>query len=42
MPGKICMPGTAYFFGFEVHIDAEPAALGPTGYRPLRMRDTLF
>lgn len=26
----------------EVDIDAELAALGPTGYRPLRMRDTLF
>lgn len=31
------------FFGaIEVDIDAELAALGPTGYRPLRMRDTLF
>lgn len=31
------------FFGaFEVDIDAELAQLGPTGYRPLRMRDTLF
>jgi TnpA family transposase len=27
------------FFGF---IDAELAQLGPTGYRPLRVRDTLF
>nr|WP_280423919.1 transposase [Nocardia carnea] len=26
----------------EVDIDAELAALGPTGYRPLRVRDTLF
>ncbi|WSG61217.1 Tn3 family transposase [Nocardia sp. NBC_01730] len=31
------------FFGaIEVDIDAELAQLGPTGYRPLRMRDTLF
>lgn len=31
------------FFGaIEVHIDGELAQLGPTGYRPLRMRDTLF
>lgn len=26
----------------EVDIDAELARLGPTGYRPLRVRDTLF
>ena len=31
------------FFGaIEVDIDAELAQLGPTGYRPLRVRDTLF
>ncbi|WP_280459346.1 Tn3 family transposase [Nocardia carnea] len=31
------------FFGaIEVDIDAELAQLGPTGYRPLRIRDTLF
>jgi TnpA family transposase len=31
------------FFGaIEVDVDAELAALGPTGYRPLRVRDTLF
>jgi len=31
------------FFGaIEVDIDAELALLGPTGYRPLRVRDTLF
>ena len=31
------------FFGaIEVDIDGELAQLGPTGYRPLRMRDTLF
>ncbi|WP_232534836.1 transposase [Nocardia terpenica] len=31
------------FFGtIEVDIDAELAHLGPTGYRPLRMRNTLF
>nr|WP_237748328.1 hypothetical protein [Nocardia brasiliensis] len=31
------------FFGaIEVDIDAELAALGPTGYRPLRVRDTPF
>ncbi|MFI1461941.1 Tn3 family transposase [Nocardia carnea] len=31
------------FFGaIEVDIDAELAALGPTEYRPLRVRDTLF
>jgi len=26
----------------KVDIDAELAQLGPTGYRPLRVRDTLF
>ncbi len=32
-----------YFFGaIEVDIDDELAALGPTGYRRLRVRDTLF
>ncbi len=31
------------FFGaIEVNIDAELAQLGPTGYRPLRVRDMLF
>ncbi|WP_308188379.1 Tn3 family transposase [Nocardia australiensis] len=31
------------FFGaIEVDIDAELAHLGPTGYQPLRVRDTLF
>jgi hypothetical protein len=31
------------FFGaIEVDIDAELAALGPTDYRPLRVRDILF
>ncbi|MQY27734.1 hypothetical protein NRB56_33170 [Nocardia sp. RB56] len=25
-----------------IHIEGELAALGPTGYRPLRVRDTLF
>ncbi|WSG61357.1 transposase [Nocardia sp. NBC_01730] len=31
------------FFGaIEVAIDAELAQLGPSGYRPLRVRDTLF
>ncbi|ETT24074.1 transposase [Rhodococcus ruber Chol-4] len=31
------------FFGaIEVDIDAELAQLGPTGHRPLRVRDTLF
>ncbi|MEV0106750.1 Tn3 family transposase [Nocardia sp. NPDC050799] len=31
------------FFGaIEVDIDAELAQLGPTGYQPLRVRDTLF
>jgi hypothetical protein len=31
------------FFGaIEVDIAAELAWLGPTGYRPLRVRDTLF
>ncbi|BDB60846.1 hypothetical protein RDE2_26400 [Rhodococcus sp. RDE2] len=31
------------FFGaIEVDIEGELAALGPTGYRPLRVRDTLF
>ncbi|GAA0998159.1 hypothetical protein GCM10009555_096990 [Acrocarpospora macrocephala] len=26
----------------EVDIEGELAQLGPTGYRPLRVRDTLF
>ncbi len=31
------------FFGaIEVDVDAELAQLGPTGYRALRVRDTLF
>lgn len=31
------------FFGaIEVDVEAELAQLGPTGYRPLRVRDTLF
>jgi len=31
------------FFGaIDVDIDAELAQLAPTGYRPLRVRDTLF
>lgn len=30
------------FGAIEVDIDAELAALGPTGYRPLRVRDNLF
>lgn len=31
------------FFGFtDVDIDAVLAQLGPTGYRPLRVRDTRF
>ncbi|WP_433653999.1 hypothetical protein ACQPW1_25380 [Nocardia sp. CA-128927] len=31
------------FFGvIEIDIDAELAALGPAGYRPLRVRDTLL
>lgn len=31
------------FFGaIEVDIEGELAQLGPTGYRPLRVRDTLF
>ena len=31
------------FFGvIELDIDAELAQLGPTGHRPLRVRDTLF
>lgn len=31
------------FFGaIEVDIESELAQLGPTGYRPLRVRDTLF
>ncbi|WP_405151835.1 hypothetical protein OG308_15835 [Nocardia salmonicida] len=29
-------------FFVEVDIDAELAALGPTGYRPLHVRDALF
>ncbi|WSG60624.1 transposase [Nocardia sp. NBC_01730] len=31
-----------FFSAIEVDIDAELAQLGPTGYRPLRVRDTLF
>ncbi len=31
-----------FFDAIEVDIDAELAALGPAGYRPLRVRDTLF
>ena len=31
-----------FFGGGEVDIDAELAQLGPTGYRLLRVRDTLF
>lgn len=35
--------GNINFFGaIEVDIDAELAQPGPTGYRPLRVRDTLF
>jgi hypothetical protein len=31
------------FFGsVDVDIEGELAQLGPTGYRPLRVRDTLF
>nr|WP_156910377.1 hypothetical protein [Nocardia mangyaensis] len=31
------------FFGaIEVDIEGELAQFGPTGYRPLRVRDTLF
>lgn len=31
------------FFGsFDVDIEGELAQLGPTGYRPLRVGDTLF
>jgi hypothetical protein len=26
----------------DVDVDGELAQLGPTGYRPLRVRDTLF
>ncbi|MEV7099323.1 hypothetical protein AB0M80_41505 [Amycolatopsis sp. NPDC051045] len=32
-----------HFFGaIEVDIEGELAQLGPTGYRPLRVRDILF
>jgi len=31
-----------FFSAIDVDIDAELAQLGPTGYRPLRVRDTLF
>ncbi|MGQ4615497.1 hypothetical protein [Nocardia sp. R7R-8] len=35
--------GNINFFGaIEVDIDAELAQHSPTGYRPLRVRDTLF
>ncbi|WP_157442165.1 hypothetical protein [Actinoalloteichus fjordicus] len=30
------------FGAVEVEIEGELAQLGPTGYRPLRVRDTLF
>ena len=36
-------PENINFFGaIEVDIDGELAQLGPTGYRPLRVLDTLF
>jgi hypothetical protein len=34
--------GVLHFGAIEVDIDAELAQLGPTGYRPLRIPDTLF
>lgn len=37
-----CLTLANFFGAIEVDIDAEPAQLGPTGYRPLRIRDTLF
>jgi hypothetical protein len=30
------------FDTIDVDIDGEPAQLGPSGYRPLRVRDTRF
>ncbi|MFE3261917.1 hypothetical protein ACFXPS_25105 [Nocardia sp. NPDC059091] len=33
---------TNFFGAIEADIDAELAQLGPTGYRPPRVRDTLF
>ncbi|MFI9415207.1 hypothetical protein [Nocardia gamkensis] len=33
-------PNSPFFGAIEVDIDAEFAQLGPTGYRPLRVRDT--
>ncbi|ANS29020.1 hypothetical protein R1CP_21720 [Rhodococcus opacus] len=31
-----------FFDSIDVDIEGELAQLGPTGYRPLRVRDTLF
>jgi hypothetical protein len=31
-----------FFVSIDVDIEGELAQLGPTGYRPLRVRDTLF
>ncbi|WP_263399590.1 hypothetical protein [Saccharopolyspora pogona] len=35
-------PDNNFFGAIEVDIEGELAQLGPTGYRPLRVRDTLF
>ncbi|MFR9754046.1 hypothetical protein ACL02S_23815 [Nocardia sp. 004] len=41
-PEAMELDPTSFFGAVEVDIDAELAALGPAGYRPLRVRDTLF
>ncbi|QYN18738.1 hypothetical protein [Amycolatopsis sp. DSM 110486] len=41
--GRLPTSENINFFGaIEVDIEGELAQLGPTGYRPLRVRDTLF
>jgi hypothetical protein len=35
-------PDNNFFGSIDVDIEGELAQLGPTGYRPLRVRDTLF
>nr|WP_267464602.1 hypothetical protein [Nocardia otitidiscaviarum] len=38
----VSRPSARPMTGWSIDIDAELAALGPTGYRPLRVRDTLL
>jgi hypothetical protein len=41
-PGGLCRLYINFFGSIDVDIEGELAQLGPTGYRPLRVRDTLF